>query len=149
MSDNESKSRETVADIVAEMRQGMSPTGTAECQYLESDICTLADRLEAAAKRLEAPGNAAAMREALVSVRALIADEPDGTPMIDAMKATVEAALAAPPRNCDVGTTDEQVRRFKNEICFRLPNCRPWEHCLRCFAIWAQTPYKAKEGAGE
>ena len=46
-------------------------------------------------------GNAAAMREALTSVYALIADEPDGTPMIDAMKATIEAALAAPPRNCD------------------------------------------------
>ena len=42
---------ETIADIIAEMRQGMNPNGTAECQYLESDICMLADRLEAAQRR--------------------------------------------------------------------------------------------------
>lgn len=47
-------------------------------------------------------GNAAAMREALVSIRALIDDEPDGTPMIDAIKATIDAALTAPRRNCDL-----------------------------------------------
>lgn len=43
--------QESLADIVADMRQGMNPNGTAECQYLESDICTLADRIEAAWKR--------------------------------------------------------------------------------------------------
>ena len=79
--------QESLADIVAEMRQGMNPNGTAECQYLESDICTLTDRIEAAAKRereaveadaltvggvVEAerhkPGNAAAIREALEKI---------------------------------------------------------------------------------
>lgn len=82
--------QESLADIVAEMRQGMNPNGTAECQYLESDICTLTDRIEAAAKRereaveadaltvggvVEAerhkPGNAAAIREALEAINCI------------------------------------------------------------------------------
>lgn len=43
--------KETVKNILAEMRKNMNPNGTAECQYLESDICTLADRIEAAYMR--------------------------------------------------------------------------------------------------
>ena len=64
-----------------------------------------------------AAGNAAAMREALVGIRALIADEPDGTPMIDAMRATIDAAFAAPPRNCDrfADELDAQLA-FLNEV---------------------------------
>lgn len=91
-------------------------------------------------------GNAAAMREALVSVHALIADEPDGTPMIDAMKATIDAALSAPPRNCDVGTADEQGERC-------LAQFNEWRNewrrkkLITAIMTWAQMPYKAEEGA--
>lgn len=60
-------------------------------------------------------GNAAAMRDALVGIRALIADEPDGTPMIDEMKTTIEAALSAPARNCDVYTHDEALEVWEAE----------------------------------
>lgn len=122
---------EALADIVAEMRTrsrevkeafGGRPDG------VENMLDIWADRIEAAWKRQEKTyldqirdamnmwghekhiaehaqkptvGNAAAMREALVGIRALIADEPDGTPMIDEMKTTIEAALSAPARNCD------------------------------------------------
>lgn len=51
--EQENEKRETPADIAAEMRQGMNPNGTVECQYLESDICTLSDRIEIAAKQDE------------------------------------------------------------------------------------------------
>lgn len=164
MSDN-NKSRETVAGIAAEMRQGMSPTGTAECQYLESDICTLADRIEAALKREKAeieaeaerrkPGNAAAMYEAQVGIRALIADEPDGAPMMDAMKATIDAVLAKPPRNCDVGTAEESTRRMEAEYCavqkscYESPSgraCPLYKAGVDCRLRWAQMPYAAEEG---
>ena len=57
-----------------------------------------------------------------------------------------EAALAEPPRNCDVGTTDEQVERFKG-FC----DTRPCDGCtlknkvnetLDCAIHWAQMPYE-------
>lgn len=58
-------------------------------------------------------GNAEAMREALVMVKRLF----DGRLMWqqDIRKAheAVDAALAKPPRNCDVGTAEEQVERHK------------------------------------
>lgn len=55
----------------------------------------------------------------------------------------IDAALAAPPRNCEVGTADEQAERFKFAKCDKLPKCRPWgECCLTCFAKWAQMPYE-------
>lgn len=89
------------------------------------------------------PGNAAAMREVLVSIRALIDDEPDGTPMIDAMKATVDAALSSPARNCDVGTPEEQEARYKmtGEVYHTLT--------LKNSLAWAQMPYEAEEGGAE
>lgn len=59
-----------------------------------------------------------------------------------------ETALATPPRNCDIGTADEQAERYRNF-------CRSYQKCTECpcasrraqsnsnceFA-WAQMPYK-------
>ena len=61
-------------------------------------------------------------------------------------------ALATPPRNCDVGTAEEQDRRFKkfcNKHC-RGSNARfPCLTCplpvYKCQLAWAQMPY-AQEG---
>ena len=55
-----------------------------------------------------------------------------------------KAALAAPPRNCDVGTAEEQAKRL-NEWCNgrHCINCRfkgGWPD--ECKLKWAQTPYK-------
>ena len=71
-------------------------------------------------------------------------------------------ALAKPPRNCDVGTAEEQAERFIlfcrrnsfggvcNDSCkFSNVNRRlGWQEIgqARCFPFWAQMPY---EGGGE
>ena len=103
----------------------------------------------------EQPGNAAAMREALEDIQErLVASVHDGT--IDPHEALgiVEAALSAPPRNCDVGTADEQADRFK-ACCYA--NRTPDNECTKgcqfndtsavcyCQARWAQMPYEGKE----
>ena len=65
--------------------------------------------------------------------------------VIEAVNA-IEDAIAAPPRNCDVGTTDEQVERFQ-WFC----DTRPCDGCtlknkvnetLDCAIHWAQMPYE-------
>lgn len=74
----------------------------------------------------------------------------------------ITAALAKPPRNCDMGTPEEQEKRWHKNCGHGIPNCK---HCkvyaqakesglvddrgfLRCSCefIWAQMPYKAEEG---
>lgn len=67
----------------------------------------------------------------------------------------IDAALAAPPRNCDVGTAEEQHARFvsycdrcdcpmgcdhrKNFVGVLKPECAS---ILTCFIRWAQMPYE-------
>ena len=61
----------------------------------------------------------------------------------------VERALAKPPRQCDVGTAEEQIERF-NHQCFEYhtgkcsPHCRtlPAKTRQECALKWAQMPYK-------
>ncbi len=108
-------------------------------------------------------GNAAAMREAL-EIIARKADKVDkiGMGYNDAVEISLdiqsvaEAALSAPPRNCDVGTADDQAERFVAE-------CKRHDHCSTCPVhamwgvwrvgqpksckfIWAQMPYEAEGG---
>ena len=59
-----------------------------------------------------------------------------------------KAALAEPPRNCDVGTDEEQSRRYE-ELCDRhtcgsrcsASGCPMYEHDCSPFA-WGQMPYE-------
>ena len=56
------------------------------------------------------------------------------------------AALSAPPRNCDVGTAEEQLERFM-AFCKNYPRCLKCPCCGivingRCEFAWAQMPYK-------
>ena len=122
------------------------------------------------------PGNAADMREALVAIRDAarnfchqilnskyndIMDEykcrERGFPaLLDLRYAAIpkaNAALAAPPRNCDVGTAEEQIERF-NEFCnsewrdsgdANCDNCPLWVSGTigkDCQIRWAQMPYE-------
>ena len=88
-------------------------------------------------------GNAAAMREALMMAKRLF----DGRLMwqTDIRKAheAVNAALAAPPRNCDVGTAEEQEKRFL-ALC-DSNNCSScpvrFKGKTDCVFTWAQMPY--------
>lgn len=68
----------------------------------------------------------------------------------DRLEAALRAAISAPRKNCDVGTADEQLKRFKDfcrmiskdEICDGCPllaQCSTLEHCT---LAWAQMPYE-------
>lgn len=132
----------------------------------------LADRLEAALKRekteIEAealaaggiaeaernkPGNAAALREALSDAcyamfNFLKAQNGGYEEMAKALD-KAKAALAAPSRNCDVGTPEEQTNRFMTYCNSRVCKRRVCSSCgyeelfrHKCFAIWSQMPYE-------
>jgi hypothetical protein len=79
-----------------------------------------------------------ALRE-LVSVFPVpLADYPD-------VAKKVHAALSQKPRNCDVGTEEEQKQRF-DVFCSRgnCDNCPLAEEGVRanCAIRWAQMPYE-------
>lgn len=105
-------------------------------------------------------GNMAAMREALVNAKHMI--DVIGNASIGIkqtcteLSAMIESALAAPPRNCDVGTPEEQAKRFckycnSHKCVARSCKVRPyWEQyytlykcaIVSCGSIWALLPYE-------
>lgn len=116
----------------------------------------------------EPVGNAAAMREALKYLRDasrefchLILNSKHNE-VFDKYKyaevskirdaiANAEAALSAPPRNCDVGTVAEQSRRMDAEYCavqkscYESPSgrqCPLYQPEVDCRLVWAQMRYK-------
>ena len=62
-----------------------------------------------------------------------------------------KAALAAPARNCDVGTAEEQFERWHafcdsyDKDCTGCPCDGPVLSMAYCFSNWAQMPYKEGE----
>lgn len=102
--------------------------------------------------------NGAKMREALELCDKIMSDVVLGVRDIgpleafDEMGGIIDQALADPPRNCDVGTAEEQMKRWR-EFCATHPGCDecPCHKKTRiitlCFAHWAQMPYK--EGGTE
>lgn len=103
--------------------------------------------------------NVAAMHKALVTIRkrlvAAYASESEfmqlsnDKPLVD----LIDAALSKPPRQCDVGTAEEQLKRH-GEWCAMRPTtthpCLDRGWCHKCFAKWAQTPYEAeRRGEGK
>ena len=103
--------------------------------------------------------NAAKMREALEAVDdafssgSLYASGDCPTPhdvsVFEDVRDKVKTALATPPRNCDVGTAEEQAQRFELFCCqaycskkcplYGKPNIGG--EC-GCAIEWAQMPYK-------
>ena len=68
------------------------------------------------------------------------------------------AALSAPPRQCDVGTAEDQFKRYLNFCrrheyscgCARCPaNKTRIRGTSNCDIAWAQMPYEAGEGGAE
>ena len=97
------------------------------------------------------------LREALKDIHAEIAKYCNGktvdTSLCLRVKNIINAALALPRRNCDVGTAKEQSRRFVM-FCYRLKQekcgvchraCPCYEVSGSCRLAWAQLPYE-KEG---
>ena len=159
------------ADIVAEMRTrsrevkeafGGRPDG------VENMLDIWADRIEAIDsadgwRSLYTPGNAAAMREALVQCELFLGnvsrhghptlnpgDKCTACDGVDELREMVVRALAAPPRNCDKGTPQEQEARW-NDYCDDVTrgDCPPSAGCKSCALYWAQMPYKAEKGEAD
>ena len=97
-------------------------------------------------------GNATVMREALVKADAAFRLISKSAWFIDAnfsetkevMEAgnAIAAALSAPPRNCDVGTANEQIERHQ-KWC-NSDRC-VYKNRVECFAEWSHMPYKEGE----
>ena len=168
-----SERQETVADIIAEMRDE-GHTGESSClEWVGTKMRYYADRLDAAHKRELSKnasknradfgqlGDAAKLREALEAIisgyeNADLCDMNYGEWCHDPANVCVNvplckaihearAALAAPPRNCDVGTPEEQEDRFRRYCNSRGTFCGdcPLYNNRRgeCRFAWAQLPY--------
>ena len=129
--------QETEADIVAEMRRDERIHVSIPTVYLAK----YADRLEAAWKRERAsvgcpPSNVAKMRDALkqaktaleVAKREMGVDNPIIMEIID-------AALAAPPRNCD---------KYSHDQALRIWSAEPENPMNGCFDDWLYAPATEK-----
>lgn len=124
-------------------------------------------RKMATTEKSSAVGNVAKLREALMEIRDICLRvganiSPTSKKYQSRECQTIFAcfrkaadALAAPQRNCDVGTAEEQAARMrafcvKNGLCrdgsYRCENCGLL-HEFRCELTWAQMPYE--EGGAE
>ena len=160
-------------DRAEKMKRG-EMTSDQYARELVADIRREADRLEAARKRemataekSSAVGDRAKIREALEAIisgyeKSDLCDMNYGewchdpanicvnVPLCKAIH-EARAALAAPPRNCDVGTAEEQAERYMN-FCHNYPKCTGCP-CVgriqyhQCEFAWAQLPYE--EGGAE
>ena len=122
---------------------------------------------ERKAEEKRAPGNAAAMRDLLEKIRheygwgrigsrTCVSSEADVERVSDLFEKQIDAALAAPARNCDVGTAEEQAERHErfcaahykadavDAQCFGCPACNKKE--TDCEFIWGQLPFARAEG---
>ena len=113
-------------------------------------------------EKSSAVGNAAEMREALLETKSVIArcmeilnKIPGGVPydgliddvadeICDLRESYVNPALSDPPRNCDVGTVDEQLKRFSAFCMSRKCNeCQFVSSTYgECGVRWSQMPYE-------
>ena len=94
--------------------------------------------------------NVKAMREALMEASIALSSATHHDLTDDDAKeciAVIESSLAAPPRNCDVGTAEEQYERHERWCDLKnIKDCQ-WVGCRKCMAKWSQMPYE--EGGAE
>ena len=109
-----------------------------DCNQLGSNTAKMREALEQADAVLSLISKSAWFIDANFSVNKAV---------IEAFNA-IEAALDEPPRNCDVGTAEEQAERFKT-FCYIYPlNCSgcPFKNIANthneCAIFWLQMPYK-------
>lgn len=116
---------------------------------------------------MEEVNEMAAMREAVKSVAAWLLERFGNPADPDHDKAEefyilTTGVLAAPPRNCDVGTAEEQNERYKiycanhrdndngpGAYCMKCPLNDRKNSLVMCQFLWAQMPYEAQEGGAE
>ena len=182
MKTNETNTPEPLAAILAEMREWSTDENDALARYAdrieaaykrehadwhaETEAAKDARNRVACRMRSEfaekcrnctarAPGNAAAVRDALErSTRRLhgvVRELPlEMQKFVNADIRDNDAALAAPARNCDVGTAEEQAERFK-AFCdnYHTCSCCPLnftDDITACPIEWSQMPFAQKKG---
>ena len=139
-----SEIQDSAAIIAADMRQLADDIAAGRAIVGQSVWRSYADRVEAIGT-----GNIAKQREALKDIvrlveqiRLLYSDFPHE---IHDIARKARAALAAPPRNCDVGTAEEQAERLHrfciSQDCATCP-CDIGKADGRCEFAWAQIPYE-------
>lgn len=160
---------ESLSDIETELRTLSQSSKYCELQSTVSGkpisfyFAEIADRIKAAAPTTEKSsavedrfrdvtkmiGNAAAIRHALIVMYDWILKAgnvygyPDTEQKRRQLYDMMTKALSAPPRNCDVGTLQEQEARY--HATGRLYHTSTLQNVLS----WAQMPYKEKEGASK
>ena len=106
--------------------------------------------------------NMRAMREALEALLNLAYEVEDANSDVGAPRTsmptkfvidTVKTALAARPRNCDVGTVDEQAKRYMNFCrnhtkCTECPCASRTQSNSKCEFEWSQMPYEEGGNSG-
>ena len=112
--------QETIADIVAEMLEfADTDSQTVGRDILRRRIQYFARRIKQAATDYNHLCNAAKMREACANIAeyakasACHTDDSHLIGYLNQIERWAESALAAPPRNCDIGTAEEQAERFR------------------------------------
>ena len=148
--------QERFDDIIAEMRKESEVDDFTEDGILGQTLHSYADRLKAAHNRevdevKKQFGNEEKMRVWLERLNAFMQLPPHTQTKAEALN-MIRAALAAPARNCDVGTEEEQSKRF-DRFCdlnkyvgddganWCSQTC-PCYNALDCGVKWAQIPYE-------
>lgn len=148
----------TVREVAQEMLNTSMQAVTAE--RINGWATRLAEVCEQPVTDCNQFNNAAAMREALVQVsriavemtRKTITGEPEDRKTVDRWALRLCdiacAALSAPPRNCDVGTAEEQdarhskwCRKYGIDGDMEVACAHQDMNCTLCALRWAQMPY--------
>lgn len=145
--------QETIADIIAEMRD----MGNYQ-RYSGDHARVLASRLDAAHKRER--GDFAKLREACANIaeyaRSAQCHTEDAHVLgyLNQIEGWAKAALAEPPRQCDIGTADEQANRFQR-FCTQHGECMDSDCTCPmlskprpCEFAWMQLPYESEVNNG-
>lgn len=155
------RENKTHEEIIVEMRFHGQLNIDAEQDKPEFGVLTAegkiiknyADQAEAAYKR--ELGNGAQMRKTLVGIKSLLGSINEITNNdAAAILMNIDLALSAPARNCDVGTWQQQEKRFES-FCnrFRHDYCRGCSlgeeffenHEIgECRLAWAQRKYESE-----
>lgn len=141
-----------IADIITEARGVFDELRKHGYKVVSVDrMADIIDRIEKAANREREAGAEAA--QICGEIGEMIGREAACKQSVTNCNRLEEviAALSTPPRNCDVGTVEEQIERFQ-----RFCGTRPCDGCtlknkvnetLDCAIHWAQLPYE--EGDNE
>ena len=133
-----------VSDVTVRMRTEAGVLAGVGGQYVSAanvakKLREFADSIDAAVSKTETttPGNAAALREALIKAIILLkaCEWPDDTPMQDVAEVIdeIEKASSAPQRNCDrFGGDIDRLR----EACLRERGLNPEEDFPEVFGEW-------------